>query len=47
MVRAFLKAGHEVPGPAVLIQHNSTILVPPGYAAEVTEHGNLMIRAAH
>ena len=31
-------------GPAVLIQHNSTILVPPAYLAEVTEHGNLSIR---
>ena len=42
--RLALKAGHRVPGPAVLVQHNSTILVPPEYAAEVTEHGNLNIR---
>ena len=42
--RLKLKAGHRVPGPAVLIQHNSTILVPPSYLSEVTAHGNLLIR---
>ena len=42
--RLKLKAGHQVPGPAVLIQHNSTILVPPSYLSEVTAHGNLLIR---
>ena len=42
--RLKLKAGHRVPGPAVLIQHNSTILVPPRYLSEVTTHGNLLIR---
>jgi N-methylhydantoinase A len=38
-----LKAGHRIPGPAILVQHNSTTLLPPGYAAEVTEFGNLHI----
>ena len=42
--RGGLKAGHRVPGPAIIIQHNSTTLVPPGYAAEVTEYGNLRIQ---
>ena len=42
--RDALKAGHRVPGPAVIIQHNSTTLVPPAYAAEVTEYGSLHIR---
>ena len=41
--RGQLRAGHSVPGPAILIQHNSTTLVPPGHAAQVTEHGNLRI----
>ena len=45
--RLQLKAGHSIPGPAVLIQHNSTILVPPQYLSEVTEHGNLLIRRGH
>ena len=42
--RLQLKAGHRIPGPAVLIQHNSTILVPPAYLCEVAAHGNLLIR---
>ena len=39
-----LRAGHRVAGPAILIQHNSTILLPPGYTAEVAEFGNLHVR---
>jgi N-methylhydantoinase A len=42
--RGRLKAGHRVPGPAILIQHNATTLLPPGYVAEVAEYGNLHIR---
>ena len=42
--RLQLKAGHRVSGPAVLIQHNSTILVPPEYDCEVSTHGNLLIQ---
>jgi len=42
--RGRLKAGHRVAGPAILIQHNSTTLLPPGYVAEVAEYGNLHIR---
>ena len=40
-----LKAGHTLDGPAVVIQHNSTTLVPPGYRAEVNGYGNIHIRA--
>src|SRR6516225_2477005 len=29
--RGRLKAGHRVPGPAILVQHNATTLLPPGY----------------
>ena len=43
--RDILKAGHALTGPAVIIQHNSTTLVPPGYRAEVNEYGNIHIRA--
>ena len=39
-----LRAGHRVAGPAILIQHNSTTLLPPGYVAEVAEFGNLHVR---
>ncbi len=42
--RQALKAGHEVSGPAIIIQHNATTLVPPRYTALVTEYGNLHIR---
>ena len=44
--RGQLRAGHRVAGPAVLIQHNSTVLVPPAYAAEVSEYGSLHVRRA-
>ena len=38
-----LKAGHRIAGPAILIQHNSTTLLPPGYVAEIAEFGNLHV----
>jgi len=41
-----LKAGHRIAGPAILIQHNSTTLLPPGYVAEVAEFGNIHLRQA-
>lgn len=41
--RTRLGAGVTVPGPAILIQHNSTTLVPPGYAAKVMEYGALRV----
>lgn len=42
--RTKLYAGDVVNGPAILIQHNSTTLVPPGYAAETLAHGNTRVR---
>ena len=44
--RGQLRAGHRVAGPAVLIQQDSTVLVPPAYAAEVSEYGGLHVRRA-
>lgn len=44
--RRKLLAGHRIEGPALLIQHDSNTLVPPGYVAEVLEHGNLRIHQA-
>lgn len=41
--RTKLFAGDRVPGPAILIQHNSTTLVPPGYVAETLDYGNTRI----
>lgn len=42
--RTKLFAGDRVPGPAILVQHNSTTLVPPGYVAETLDYGNTRIR---
>jgi N-methylhydantoinase A len=38
-----LRAGQRVAGPAILIQHNSTTLLPPGYTAAVAEFGSLHV----
>ena len=43
--REKLLAGQTITGPAVIIQHNSTSLVPPAYVARVSEFGNLHITA--
>lgn len=43
--RTRLKAGHLVPGPAIIVQHDSTTLVPPSYVARVTDSGNIHINA--
>jgi len=43
--RPKLKADDRVSGPAIIIQHNSTTLVPPGYSARVAAHGDLLIQA--
>lgn len=41
--RTRLYAGDRVPGPAILVQHNATTLVPPGYVAETLDFGNTRI----
>lgn len=41
--RGRLGAGTEVRGPAIIIQHNSTTLLPPGYTAEVLDHGSMRL----
>ena len=44
--REKLIAGQTVTGPAIIIQHNSTSLVPPEHTARVSEFGNLHIAVA-
>lgn len=39
-------AGHEIAGPAIILQHNSTTLVPPKYRARVGDFGNIHIKTA-
>ncbi len=42
-LRASLLDGDIVNGPALIVQHNSTTLLPPGYRAHVLSHGDLHI----
>ncbi|MEM8740135.1 MAG: hydantoinase/oxoprolinase family protein [Pseudomonadota bacterium] len=44
--RMKLLAGDSITGPAIIIQHNSTTLVPPGYAAAVLGHGDIRVARA-
>ncbi|MCP8687190.1 hydantoinase/oxoprolinase family protein [Marinobacterium sedimentorum] len=41
--RSRLRAGQFIEGPAMLMQHDSTSLVPPGWVAKVTPYGNVII----
>lgn len=41
--RMKLKANDKVTGPALITQHNSTTLIPPGYTATVLGHGDIRI----
>jgi N-methylhydantoinase A len=41
--RAKLLADDTVSGPALIVQHNSTTLVPPGYVASVLSHGDMRV----
>ena len=41
--RGKLLAEDTVTGPAIITQHNSTTIVPPGYTARMLSHGDLLI----
>ena len=41
--RGKLLADDRVAGPALIVQHNSTTLVPPGYVATVLAHGDMRV----
>jgi len=41
--RDALLAQDRVDGPALIIQHNSTTIVPPGYVATVMDYGDMLI----
>ena len=43
--RLRLQAGHALTGPAIVVQHNSTTLIPPGFDARISDYGNIHIRA--
>ena len=42
--RTRLRAGQHIDGPAIVIQTDSTTLVPPGYEVMVARSGNLHVR---
>ena len=44
VARGKLLAEDTVHGPAIITQHNSTTVVPPGYIARVLSHGDILIR---
>jgi len=39
-----LRADDRVTGPALILQHNSTTVIPPGYVATVMAQGELIVR---
>jgi N-methylhydantoinase A/oxoprolinase/acetone carboxylase beta subunit len=41
--RAALKAGNRLEGPAIVLQYDSTTVIPPGIAAHVDRFGNIVI----
>jgi N-methylhydantoinase A len=41
--RGKLLAGDKITGPALIVQHNSTTLVPPKYKAVVMGHGDIVL----
>ena len=41
--RARLPLGESVPGPVVIFQRDTTVLVPPGWGATAQESGNLIL----
>lgn len=43
IARDKLLAEDTVRGPAIITQHNSTTVVPPGYVARVLSHGDILI----
>lgn len=43
--RHALPVGFEIPGPAILLQSDSTTFIEPGYAGRVHASGNVIIEA--
>jgi N-methylhydantoinase A len=41
--RDALPAGHRLPGPAIIEQDDTTILVPPGFVAETQRSGDIVM----
>ena len=44
--RGMLKAGHRVSGPALIVERHQTIVVEPGWRAEITAKNHVLMRRA-
>ena len=44
--RARLGPGHTFDGPALIEEYSGTTLVPPGWRAQVSAHGHLLLTPA-
>jgi N-methylhydantoinase A len=38
-----LEAGNRIAGPAVLLQYDTTTVIPPGWSGEIDTFGNLLL----
>ena len=38
-----LGTGNQIAGPAIVLQKDTTIVMPPGWAGLVDSHGNLLL----
>ena len=43
--REKLAAGNTIPGPALVLDYDSTAVVPPGWTGRVDRFGNLLLMA--
>ena len=43
IARDKLLSGNKIPGPAILVEYSSTIVIPPFAEAHVDEYGNVII----
>ena len=43
--RLMLPVGTHIPGPAILAQPDTTVLIEPGFTARVDRYGNTIIEA--
>jgi N-methylhydantoinase A len=41
--RSKLRPGHQFGGPAVVFQYDTTTVIPPGWAVDVDDYGNLIL----
>ena len=45
-VRDRLRPGNSIPGPAIVLQDDTTTVIEPGYGGAVDSYGNILIEEA-